>query len=81
MDDQRGQLGTVDGLSFSGFENLTSAAAFASTFVFTSNGSLSGVVDGGADNLGTVDIEGGSFSSSDNVATGPHSGTISSAAR
>ncbi|MHC5673173.1 beta strand repeat-containing protein, partial [Nostoc sp.] len=68
--------GNVSGIEFQNVENLKAAANNYATFVFTPNGSLSGVADGGDGNLGTLVLQGGSYTSTNFIASGPHSGEI-----
>ena len=53
--------GVVDGLAFSGFENLAGAANNADTFDVAPGGSVSGVIDGGAGGFDTLQVAGDSL--------------------
>ena len=55
--------GTVEGLSFTGIENLQGAADNADTFVMASTGHLSGVIDGGGGGFDSLVIQGGPYNS------------------
>ena len=50
-------VGTVDGVAFSGFENLTGQAATNDAFVFASGGSITGTIAGGAGALDGFAVE------------------------
>ncbi|MES1247222.1 MAG: hypothetical protein ABUS54_06080, partial [Actinomycetota bacterium] len=66
--------GTVGGVAFTGFENLTGAAGNKDVFDFAAGSSLSGTVDGGAGGFDTVKVTG-----NDSVVSNPtdaHSGTL-----
>jgi hypothetical protein len=70
--------GTVGGLAFSGFENLTGGSA-ADTFAFTGAGSISGNVNGGA-GVNTIDVSGYGSPATINLQTKkatPVAGTLS----
>ena len=69
--------GTVAGLVFAGFENLTGAADNEDTFVFTPGGVLSGSIEGGAGGFDSLVVEGGAYSDVILSAAGPNSGTVS----
>ncbi|HET9217460.1 MAG TPA: LEPR-XLL domain-containing protein, partial [Terriglobia bacterium] len=68
--------GTVAGMHFSGVENLQGSSDNEDTFVIGEDGSISGVVDGGAGGFDTLVLDGGTFQSVIYTATGPHSGSI-----
>ncbi|TWH39301.1 beta strand repeat-containing protein [Dulcicalothrix desertica] len=68
--------GNFDSIEFRGVDNLKAAANNYATFVFTPDGNLSGVADGGDGNLGTLVIEGGTYNTTKFIAFGPHSGEI-----
>ena len=65
--------GTVDGLAFTGFENLTGGSEAQQTFQFEPGGTISGVVDGGGDGFIEVVGQRGEVSSQ---AVDRHSGTL-----
>ncbi|MFN7716763.1 MAG: beta strand repeat-containing protein, partial [Pseudanabaenaceae cyanobacterium] len=69
----QGQVGAVQ---FSNVGDIKAAAQNYATFTFTADGVLTGVADGGDGNLGTLVLEGGNYLSSQYLATGPHSGSI-----
>ncbi|MBD2449690.1 hypothetical protein H6G76_21470 [Nostoc sp. FACHB-152] len=71
--DNSGNIGNIE---FHNVENLKAAANNYATFVFTPEGNLSGVADGGDGNLGTLVLEGGTYNSAKFIADGPHSGEI-----
>ncbi|MBW2637884.1 MAG: hypothetical protein JRC86_10255, partial [Deltaproteobacteria bacterium] len=64
------------GVDFSDIENLEGAADNEDTFVFSPDGSLSGLVDGGDGGFDSLVIDGGSYITVTSIATGPDSGTI-----
>ncbi len=68
--------GNFDGIEFHNVDNLKAAANNYATFVFTPDGYLSGVADGGDGNLGTLVIDGGTYNTTKFIAFGPHSGEI-----
>ena len=68
--------GTVGGLAFSGFENLSGAADNRDTFVIAGTGSVSGVVQGGDGGYDTVSLGPGTYTSLVSTITGPQSGTL-----
>ncbi len=68
--------GTVGGLGFSGFENLTGGVDNQDTFVFSPGGGLSGLVEGGDAGFDTLVVDGGTYSTLTYDATGPDSGAI-----
>lgn len=69
--------GDVEGVTFSGIENLTGAANNEDTFVFTDGGSLSGLLDGGYAGFDTLNIEFSGIQSLIYKATGPErSGSV-----
>ena len=68
--------GTVGGIAFGGIEELEGAAANEDTFVFEVDGSLSGVVDGGAGGFDTLVARAGLSASVVATITGPQSGTV-----
>ncbi|HXV75428.1 MAG TPA: hypothetical protein VD788_03850, partial [Candidatus Polarisedimenticolaceae bacterium] len=57
--------GTVLGISFAGFENLTGAAGNEDAFIFRPGGSLAGTLDGGPGGLDALAIEDPSSSDPD----------------
>ncbi len=61
---------------FSQVQNLTGAADNQDTFIVGADGSLTGLVDGGAGGFDSMVLDGGSFGSVIYSASGPHSGTI-----
>src|SRR5207247_1006915 len=67
--------GSVAGLGFSGFQNLTGAANNKDTFVVSTGGALSGQIDGGAAGFDTLVIN-GSHTSVSSTANNASSGTI-----
>jgi len=68
--------GSVNGVAFSGFENLQGAADNQDTFVFTGDGTLSGYIDGGAGGFDTLDIREGTYDTVAFIPTGPQSGSV-----
>jgi len=68
--------GSVAGVSFTGIENLTGAAGNQDTFVFSQDGSVSGLVEGGDGGLDSIVLDGGDFDSIIYNFTGPDSGSI-----
>jgi len=68
--------GDVEGIQFTGVENLTGAADNEDTFVFEDGGSLSGSVEGGDGGFDTLVLDGGVFDAVAFTATGPDSGFI-----
>ncbi|MDX2257029.1 MAG: hypothetical protein NW214_16060, partial [Pseudanabaenaceae cyanobacterium bins.39] len=68
-----GNLGNV---LFQNTTDLNAAAYNYATFVFSNDGVLDGVADGGDGNLGTLIIDGGNYQTSRYIASGPHSGSI-----
>src|SRR4051794_414392 len=67
--------GSVGGVAFRGFENVTGAAGNKDTFTFGTAATLEGVVEGGAGGYDTVVVAGASDELSF-TNTGPQSGTI-----
>ena len=67
--------GSVGGVAFTGFENLTGAAGNKDSFDFAASGSLTGMVEGGAGGYDVVALvsDGSAVVS---TITGPQSGTI-----
>jgi Ca2+-binding RTX toxin-like protein len=68
--------GNVGGVSFSGMENLEGAADNEDTFVFTADGGLSGLLEGGDGGFDIIDVD---MSGAESVVfgfTGLQSGTI-----
>ena len=61
---------------FSQVQNLTGAADNQDTFIVGADGSLTGLVDGGAGGFDSLVLDGGTFGSVAYTASGPHSGTI-----
>ncbi|WP_197480218.1 hypothetical protein, partial [Anabaena sp. 4-3] len=68
--------GNVGSIEFENVENLKAAANNYATFVFTPEGSLDGIADGGDGNLGTLVIDGGTYNNAQFIAYSPHSGII-----
>ena len=68
-------FGNVDGVNFSGFQNLQGADAYDATFVFAQGGNLLGGIDGGAENLGTLVVS-GTYNSEEISATSGHAGSV-----
>ncbi len=68
--------GDVEGVDFSGIENLTGAANNEDTFVFTDGGSLSGLLEGGYAGFDTLEVAFSNIQSLIYDATGPDSGVI-----
>jgi trimeric autotransporter adhesin len=68
--------GYVDNVQFSGIENLTGAADTEDTFVFSSEGTISGLVEGGDGGFDSIVLDGGTFDTLIYRAFGPDSGTI-----
>jgi hypothetical protein len=68
--------GTVASIDFSDIENLSGAAGNQDTFVLGSGGSLSGLLDGGADGFDSLVLAEGSYGSVTYAPTGPHSGVL-----
>jgi hypothetical protein len=66
----------VAGISFSSFENLTGQADNEDTFIVSTNGSLSGLMDGGDGGFDSMVLDGGSFNSVEYTAFDAHSGLI-----
>ncbi|MCU0962996.1 MAG: hypothetical protein MUF48_23120, partial [Pirellulaceae bacterium] len=67
--------GTVNGtMHFAGVENLTGAADNQDTFVFSAEGTLDGLVDGGAGGFDTLVMQGGAYETVMFTALGPDSG-------
>ena len=61
---------------FSQVQNLVGAADNRDTFVLGADGSLTGLVDGGAGGFDSLVLDGGTFGSVIYSASGPNSGTI-----
>ncbi|HEY3183210.1 MAG TPA: hypothetical protein VGJ77_10265, partial [Gaiellaceae bacterium] len=68
--------GSVGGVTFTGFENLSGAADNDDTFVFGGGGSVAGVVQGGPGGFDTIELAGGSYGSLVSTITGPDAGTL-----
>jgi hypothetical protein len=68
--------GNVAGVDFSSIENLTGAAGNEDTFEIFPDGSISGLVDGGAGGFDCLAIEGGTYNTVVFTPTGPDSGTV-----
>ena len=68
--------GLVEGISFAGFENLSGQADNQDTFVLSSSGSLSGILDGGDGGFDTLVLDGGNYETVTYQAYDPNSGTI-----
>ncbi|MCP3913837.1 MAG: hypothetical protein GY713_23190, partial [Actinomycetia bacterium] len=69
--------GTVDNIAFQGVENLVGGSDNQDTFVFDSNGRLSGLVDGGSGGYDSLIYDSGSVvDRTSYVATGPDSGVL-----
>jgi len=67
--------GTLHGVTFAGFENLTGAPDTDDTFVIAEGGSLSGGVDGGDRGFDVLDVQ-RTATSAAYTATGPQSGIV-----
>lgn len=68
--------GAVADITFSGIENLTGAADNEDTFVFSAEGSISGLVEGGDGGFDSLELFGGHFEMTSYTVTGPDSGVI-----
>ncbi len=68
--------GHVEGIHFSGMENLTGAADNEDVFVFEVGGRLSGVLEGGAGGFDTLVVNYSGIETLVYDVTGPDSGTI-----
>ena len=69
--------GVLEGsVSFSGVEHLQGADNNQDTFIFSENGTISGLVDGGVGGFDTAEINGGQYARLTFTATGPDSGSI-----
>ncbi|MDH6098925.1 autotransporter adhesin family protein, partial [Anabaenopsis sp. FSS-46] len=68
--------GNLSNIEFSHVENLKAAENNHATFVFTPEGSLDGLVDGGDGNLGKLVIDGGEYIKTEFIANSAHSGEI-----
>ncbi|MHC4543130.1 MAG: LEPR-XLL domain-containing protein, partial [Planctomycetota bacterium] len=67
--------GDVEGVTFSGIENLTGAANNEDTFIFEDGGSLSGLVEGGAGGFDSLVVR-GTYDTIVFTPTGPDSGAV-----
>ncbi|PLX89360.1 MAG: hypothetical protein C0619_11445, partial [Desulfuromonas sp.] len=67
--------GDVEGIEFSGIENLTGAAGNEDTFVFAPGGGLSGQLEGGDGGFDSISLE-GSYQQVESLPSGPDSGDI-----
>ncbi len=67
--------GSVGGVTFTGFENLTGAPDNKDTFTLAPGGSVSGLVDGGDGGFDSL-VVGGHRGSVVSNPSGPHSGTL-----
>ena len=71
----RPSTGTLNStIHFAGVENLTGAANNEDTFVFTPEGTLDGLVDGGLGGFDTLIMQGGAYETVMFTALGPDSG-------
>ncbi|HXF83080.1 MAG TPA: LEPR-XLL domain-containing protein, partial [bacterium] len=68
--------GVVNGIAFSGIENLQGAADNEDTFIFTPGGGVSGQVHGGPGGFDSLRISGGSYATVGFTITGAQSGTV-----
>ena len=68
--------GTLNGQPFSGTGTLIGGADNKDTFIFETDGSLSGYLDGGAGGFDSLVIEGGNFTQTRYSANGRDSGTV-----
>jgi len=69
--------GVVANLDFIEIENLRGAADNLDTFIFTPDGAISGVVDGGSGGFDTLEVDATGFDTVTATASGPNSGTLS----
>ncbi|MDT8419498.1 MAG: calcium-binding protein, partial [Desulfuromonadales bacterium] len=67
--------GDVEGIEFSGIENLSGAAGNEDTFVFAPGGGLSGQLEGGDGGFDSISLE-GSYQQVEFLPSGPDSGAI-----
>ena len=63
-------------IDFTGIENLTGGAENEDTFIFSEDGSLSGVVEGGDAGFDSIVIDGGEYDTVTYETSSPDSGTI-----
>jgi hypothetical protein len=68
--------GTVGGVSFSSFANVTGADGTSDTFDVAKGGSLSGTLTGGAGGYNTLEVDRDATMLSQFTATGPGSGVV-----
>lgn len=68
--------GVVEGIEFTGVENLTGAPDNEDTFILSPEGSISGLVEGGEGGFDSLVLSGGQFSMTTYAVSGPDSGII-----